>query len=100
MKHVTLTLCALLLSLTAFAQMTYDTDFTQTKVMKVSGKTTEKAGHILFDGGNQLSMIYSQPEGEYFIIDGNMVKINMDGTKVDLDADKVKMVGLQRLRRL
>jgi hypothetical protein len=96
MKHVTLILCALLLSLTTFAQMTYDTDFTQTKVMKVSGKTTEKAGHILFDGGDQLSMTYSQPEGEYFIIEGNMVKINMDGKKVELDADKVKMVGLQR----
>lgn len=95
MKHITLIITALLFSFTAFAQ-TYDTDFTHVKVMKVSGKTTYKAGHIVFDGDDQLSMMYSEPEGEYFIIDGNMVKINMDGAKTELDANKVKMVGLQR----
>ena len=36
------------------------------------------------------------PAGEYFIIEGNQVKINMDGKKADLDAEKVKMVQLQR----
>ena len=41
-------------------------------------------------------MIYSEPQGDYFIIEGNQVKINMDGKKADLDANKVKMVGLQR----
>lgn len=95
MKHITL-IIAMLFSLTAFAQQTFDTDFTQVKVMKVSGKTTNKVGHILFDGKDQLSMIYSEPEGEYFIIEGNVVKINMDGAKTELDANKVKMVGLQR----
>ena len=96
MKHITLIIIALFLSLGAIAQTAFDTDFTQTKMMKVSGKTTDKAGHILFDGNDQLSMIYSEPEGEYFIIDGNTVKINMDGKKAELDAEKVKMVGLQR----
>jgi hypothetical protein len=96
MKHITLILIAMLFSVTAFAQKTYDTNFTQTKLMKVSGKTTNKVGHLTFDGNDQLSMIYSEPEGEYFKIEGNMVKINMDGKKADLDAEKVKMVGLQR----
>ena len=96
MKHITLILIAMLFSVTAFAQKTYDTDFTQTKVMKISGKTTEKAGHLTFDGVDQLSMIYTEPQGEYFKIEGYMVKINMDGKKVELDAEKVKMVGLQR----
>ena len=96
MKHFTLILLAMLFSATVFAQQTYDTDFTQTKVMKVSGKTTDKAGHLTFDGKDQLSMIYTEPQGEYFKIEGNMVKINMDGKKVELDAEKVKMVGLQR----
>ena len=73
-----------------------DTDFTQTRVMKVSGKTTEKIGHLTFDGNDHLTMTYSQPEGEFFIIDGNMVKMNMDGKKAELDAEKVKMVTLQR----
>lgn len=96
MKHITLILIAVLFSITAFAQQTFDTDFTQTKLMKISGKTTDKAGHLTFDGADQLSMIYTEPEGDYFRIEGNMVKINMDGKKVELDAEKVKMVGLQR----
>lgn len=96
MKHFTLIIIALLFSVTAFAQKTYDTDFTQTKVMKISGKTTEKAGHLTFDGVDQLTMIYTEPEGDYFKIEGNMVKINIDGKKAELDSEKVKMVGLQR----
>ena len=96
MKHITLIIIALLFSVTAFSQKTYDTDFTQTKVMKISGKTTDKAGHLTFDGNDQLSMIYTEPEGDYFKIEGNMVKINMDGKKAELDSEKVKMVGLQR----
>ncbi len=96
MKHITLIIIAMLLSMAAFAQTNVETDFTQTKVLKVSGKTTEKAGHIVFDGNDHLTMTYTQPEGDYFIIEGNMVKINMDGKKADLDANKVKMVGLQR----
>ena len=96
MKRTALIVIAMLLSMAAFAQQQYDTDFVQTKVMKVSGKTTNKEGHLTFDGSSHLSMTYTQPEGEYFIIEGNMVKINMDGKKAELDAEKVKMVKLQR----
>lgn len=96
MKHITLLIIAVLFSVTAFAQQTFDNDFTQTKVMKVSGKTINKAGHIVFDGKDQLQMTYTEPAGDSFIIDGNKVKINMDGKKTEIDANKVKMVGLQR----
>ena len=96
MKHTILMIIALRFSGMAFAQQTYDTDFTQTHVMKISGKTKNKAGHLIFNGSDQLSMQYTTPEGEYFVIDGNMVKINMDGKKAELDAEKVKMVKLQR----
>ena len=96
MKRFSLIIIAILFSVTSFAQHTFDTDFTQTKVMKLSGKTTNKAGHIVFDGKDQLQMNYNIPDGDSFIIDGNMVKINMDGKKAELDANKVKMVGLQR----
>jgi hypothetical protein len=96
MKRITLIIIAVLFSVTTFAQQTFDTDFTQTKTMKVSGKTTDKVGHIVFDGKDQLQMTYSVPEGDHFIIDGNKVKINMDGKKAEIDANKVKMVALQR----
>ena len=96
MKHITLIIIALLSSITAIAQQTFNTDFTQTKVMKISGKTTQKAGHLNFDGKDHLSMIYTEPAGEFFIIEGNLVKMNLDGKKAELDAGKVKMVQLQR----
>lgn len=95
MKRIGLIIIAMMLSLGAFAQQKFDTDFTQTKLMKVSGKTFHKEGHLTFDGNDQLNMTYSVPEGEYFIIDGNKVRIKMDGKKVDLDADQ-KLVQLQR----
>ena len=62
MKRINLIIIAVLLSLTAFAQHQYDTDFTQTRFMKVSGKTINKAGHLVFDGDEQLSMTYTNPE--------------------------------------
>ena len=96
MKRVLLIVSAFLFSLNLFSQQKYDTDFIQTKVVKISGKTTEKAGHLVFNGDDQLSMVYSNPEGDYFTIDGNQVKINLDGKKAELNAEKVKMVKLQR----
>lgn len=96
MKRFIFIALSLLISSFLFSQQTYDLDFVQTKVIKLSGKTTEKAGHLTFDGVDQLSMIYSEPEGEYFNIEGSMVKINLDGKKAELNADKVKMVRLQR----
>ncbi len=96
MKRINLIIIAVLLSLTAFAQHQYDTDFTQTRFMKVSGKTINKAGHLVFDGDEQLSMTYTNPEGEFFIVDGMQVKMNMDGKKAEIDAQKVPMVQLQR----
>ena len=96
MKRIILTFNFLFFSLILFSQQKYNTDFIQTKVMKVSGKTTEKAGHLTFDGADHLSMVYSQPADEYFNIEGTHVKMNLDGKKADLDAEKVKLVKLQR----
>ena len=64
--------------------------------MKTSGKTIVKSGHLLFDGNDQLTMNYTDPEGEYFIVDGNIVKMNLNGKKTEVKADKVKAVDLQR----
>ena len=96
MKRIILTFSLLFFSLILFSQQKYNTDFIQTKMMKVSGKITEKAGHLTFDGVDHLSMVYSQPSDEYFNIEGTHVKMNLDGKKADLDAEKVKLVKLQR----
>ncbi len=96
MKRFLLIAIVVLVNVNVFAQRRYDADFTQLKVMKASGKTQEKAGHLIFDGADHLIMEYSEPENEFFIIDGNIVKINMDGKNVELDAEKAKTVGMQR----
>ena len=96
MKHFFLTISILFFSLASFSQQKYNIDFTQTKVMKISGKTTNKAGHLTFDGVDQLSMVYTQPENDFFNIEGSKVKMNLDGKKAELDAEKVKLVRLQR----
>ena len=96
MKRFFLIISILIVSVSLFSQQKYDTDFIQTKVMKVSGKTTEKAGHLIFDGVDHLSMVYTQPADDYFHIEGTLVKINLDGKKAELDAEKVKLVRLQR----
>ena len=96
MKRILLIISLLIISFSVFSQQGINTDFVQTKVVKISGKTTEKAGHLVFDGHDQLSMVYSNPEGDYFNVEGNMVKINLDGKKAELNAEKVKLVRLQR----
>ena len=95
MKRIMLLACALMVSLASFAQK-YDTDFAQTRRLKASGKTTEMKGHLTFDGKDQLKMDYSDPAGDYFIVDGNMVKMNLMGKSAEVDATKVPMVSLQR----
>ncbi len=87
---------ALLISISAFAQKSYDSNFTHTRTLKVSGKTIHKSGHLVFDGTDHLTMNYDQPQGEYFIIEGNRVKMNLDGKKANLDATKADQVRLHR----
>lgn len=95
MKRIILIVCCLMLSLASFAQK-YDTGFKQTHRLKISGKTTIMKGQLTYDGEEQLSMIYSDPEGDYFIIDGTQIKMNLLGKKATVDSDKVPMTKLQR----
>lgn len=97
MKHLSIILAAMMLAFTAAAQSaTYDDDFTHTRVIKASGKTIVKKGHLTFDSKESLNMTYSDPAGEYFNVEGNKVKMNLNGKKGEVDATKVKTVGLQR----
>jgi hypothetical protein len=96
MRRFGLMIVAMLLSVVAFAQKQYDADFTQTRVMKITGKTTEMTGHLNFDGVDHLTMDYTDPFGEFFYISGNTVSLNLNGKQTILDASKVKMVALQR----
>ena len=97
MKKLTTLIATMLLTLGIAAQnITYDVDFTQTREMKASGKTIVKSGHMVFDGTDLLSMNYTDPDGEYFIVEGTTVKMNIGGKKSEVNAEKVKSVELKR----
>lgn len=96
MKHFTTIIAALLLSAAVTAQNKYDDNFTQTRLMKASGKTTVKTGHMTFDGADHLTMTYTDPDGEYFIAEGSTVRMNLDGKKNTVNAAKVKTVDIRR----
>ena len=69
---------------------TIEGDFAQTRCIAASGKTIEKAGHITLVYPDNLDMNYSNPDGEYFILHGNEMSMNMDGKKNKVDTEKNK----------
>ena len=70
--------------------------FDQIKTLKVSKKTIKSAGEITFTAPNQLAMIYTNPDGDFFIIDGDQVRLDLRGVQADVDAKTNKTVALQR----
>jgi len=89
MKKTLLLAVALVAGMIGWAQ-TIEADFTQTRNIAASGKTIEKAGHMKLVYPDQLDMNYSKPDGEYFIIHGHEMSMNMDGKKNKVDTNKNK----------
>lgn len=87
--------CLMLAGLIASAQ-TIEGQFKQSKYIKASGKTIESEGTLKIVGKNKLEMNYTKPAGDYFIIDGNIIKTNYKGKKTEVDAEKNAAVRLQR----
>ena len=85
----------LLCGISAGAQ-NFSGTFDQVKTLKVSQKTIKSAGEITFTAPDQLAMIYSQPQGDYFIIDGSLIRMDMRGVQADIDTKTNKSVALQR----
>lgn len=85
----------LLCGISAGAQ-NFSGTFDQVKTLKVSGKTIKSAGEITFTAPDQLAMIYSKPDGDFFIIDGDQIRMDMRGVQADADAKANKTIALQR----
>ena len=85
----------LLCGISAGAQ-NFSGTFDQVKTLKVSGKTIKSAGEITFTAPSQLAMIYSKPDGDFFIIDGDQIRMDMRGVQADVDAKSNKTIALQR----
>ena len=62
--------------------------FTQSKLIKASGKTIESEGNLKLYSNDKLEMNYSKPAGDYFIVDGKTVKMNIKGNKSVVDTEK------------
>lgn len=88
-------LAALLLSLGAGAQ-TLKGSFVQTKTLKVTKKTFVSEGKLEYTAPDQLAMLYSKPDGDYFIIDGPYLRMDLRGVALDVNTDNNKTVRAQR----
>ena len=94
MKKI-LVLALLLCGFAAGAQ-TFEGTFTQTKTLKVSKKTFVSEGTISYKAPDQLAMLYTKPDGDFFIIDGPFLRMDLRGVALDVNTDTNKTVQAQR----
>ena len=85
----------LLIGLNAGAQ-SFETTFVQTKTLKLTGKKIVSEGTITYTEPANLAMIYSKPDGDYFIVDGPFLRFDLRGVSLDVNTDKNKAVRQQR----
>ena len=65
-----------------------ESTFTQERTIKASGKVIRSEGVVSFKAPDQLTMTYTQPEGEYLVISGPMLRSNSMGQQISVDTDK------------
>ena len=85
----------LLCTLCAGAQ-SFESSFVQTKTLRLTGKKIVSEGTISFTAPDNLAMLYTKPEGDYFIVDGPFLRFDLRGISLDVDTEKNKTVRLQR----
>lgn len=88
-------LALLLMGLNAGAQ-SFESTFVQTKTLKMTGKKIVSEGTITYTEPANLAMIYSKPEGDYFIVDGPFLRFDLRGVSLDVDTSTNKTVRIQR----
>jgi outer membrane lipoprotein-sorting protein len=95
MKKVFVMMALLAMAFTAGAQ-DFEATFKQAKTLKVSGKVIKSEGEITYTAPDQLAMLYTNPEGDYFIIDGPQVRMDLRGVALDVNSTGNKLVQSQR----
>ena len=94
MKRFLVILLLLSTVLTLQAQ-TFKGTFSQVKTMKVSGLSIKSRGDISFSAPDKLKMEYTNPEGDYFIISGDRMFMDMRGVSLDVDTSSNQTVRCQ-----
>lgn len=87
MRKLLVLIAALAIAAAASAQ-TIEGSFVQTKTIKASGRTIVTKGNLSYTAPDQLSMIYTDPEGDYMIIDGPFLRSDLNGTAMDVDTSR------------
>ena len=77
----------MLLGLGAGAQELHCT-FTQNKTLKALNKVIPGKGTVTFKAPDQLEMIYSEPQGEYLIIEGDQMRSCVKGKEIKFDTSR------------
>ena len=95
MKKIGIIVALLTVALTAGAQ-NFEGTFKQAKTLKVTGKVIKSEGNISYTAPDQLAMLYTKPEGDYFIIDGPFLRMDLRGITLDVNTENNKVVRPQR----
>ena len=90
-----LTITLMFLAFAASAQKA-TCHFTQSRFIKASGKTIQSEGELKLYSNDKMEMNYTKPAGDYFIIDGKTIKINVRGKKSVIDTEKNVAMRAQR----
>lgn len=95
MRKILVFAALLAMSFTAAAQ-SFEGSFKQAKTLKVTGKVIKSEGNITYTAPDQLAMLYTKPEGDYFIIDGPFLRMDLRGISLDVNTENNKVVRPQR----
>ena len=85
----------LLAGLTAGAQ-SFESTFVQTKTLKLTGKKIVSEGTISYTAPESLAILYTKPDGDFFIVDGPFLRFDLRGVALDVNTEKNKSVRPQR----
>lgn len=94
MKRI-LTIILLFCSVISLQAQSFKGTFHQTKTMKVSGLSLKSKGDITYTAPNKLKLEYTNPEGDYFIISGDRMFMDMRGISLDVDTSTNQTVRSQ-----
>ena len=87
MKKLLILIALLACGLTASAQELSCT-FVQKKTLKATHKVIPGEGTVTFTAPDQLKMLYTVPEGEYLIIEGDELRNCVKGKVIKIDTTK------------
>ena len=90
-----LTLVIAMMAFVASAQKV-ECHFTESKFIKASGKTIEGEGNLKLTPPDKFELNYTKPAGDYFIINGKTISLNLRGKKSVVDTDKNAAMKTQR----